>query len=158
MINIDYLINKVNTYKFIFYTLIYKYTFCYIFFTMFLICLFNRYVDIFCCNKIFADFITRITIYNLFIIPILTITNIILILIKISIYNFNKTDNNIENNKNNEKLNEIKKINNYFKKKFIIVTFYFFSFLNKIIILMLKKVKYLIIELNKNIIFQISYI
>ena len=92
MINIDYLINKVNTYKFIFYTLIYKYTFCYIFFTMFLICLFNRYVDIFCCNKIFADFITRITIYNLFIIPILTITNIILILIKISIYNFNKTN------------------------------------------------------------------
>ena len=102
---------KINTYKILFYTLIYKYLFCYIFLFL-LLCFSSKYIDCKIYNFNFYDYLHYlnlcINLFNLFTIPILTLINIILILI--NIYNFNKINNNIENN---EYLNKIKKINKY---------------------------------------------
>lgn len=102
---------KINTLKILFFTLIYKYLFCYIFLFL-LLCFSSKYID---CKidktniyYYFHYLNLTINLINLVIVPILTLINIILILI--NIYNFNKINNN---NKNNKYLNKIKKINKY---------------------------------------------
>jgi len=103
---------KINTYKILFYTLIYKYLFCYISFIIFIYGLFYNKIDL-CCghNTKFWDIITCVIFYNLLIISIFTFINISLI--SINIYYFNKINNNIKNNEKIEYLNKIKKINKY---------------------------------------------
>ena len=95
MLNIEYFFKKINPYKILFYTLIYKYLFCYISFIIFIYGLFHNKIDL-CCghNTKFWDIITCVFFYNLLIIFILTIINIILTLL--NIYNFNKINNNIK--------------------------------------------------------------
>lgn len=103
---------KINTYKILFYTLIYKYLFCYISFIIFIYGLSYNKIDL-CCghNTKFWDIITCVFFYNLLIISIFTFINILLI--SINIYYFNKINNNIKNNEKIEYLNKIKKINKY---------------------------------------------
>ena len=124
MININSLLKKINIYKFIFYTLIYKYYFCYIIFILFLYGLVNNEIDL-CCGKAESNIyylISAISFCNLWIIPILTFINILLI--SINIYTFNKNRGNYENN-SNENYNRIKYINKY---EFYLIIFYFISF------------------------------
>lgn len=112
MISIEYFFKKINPYKILFYTLIYKYLFCYISFIIFIYGLSYNKIDL-CCghNTKFWDIITCIFFYNLLIISIFTFINILLI--SINIYYFNKINNNIKNNEKIEYLNKIKKINKY---------------------------------------------
>jgi len=130
MLNIEYFLKKINTYKILFYTLIYKYLFCYISFIIFFLgCYYNK-IDL-CCghNTKFWDIITCVFFYNLWIISIFTFVNIILTLL--NIYTFNKINNNIKNNEKIEYLNKIKKIN---KSEFLTIIISFILLISILII------------------------
>ena len=105
--NIEYFFKKINTYKILFYTLIYKYLFCYIFFILFLF-----YMHKYCClvtfsesKNIFHFLIFWVSFYMFFISFIITFINFILILLNIYI-----EKQNYKNNEEVKYLNEIKKI------------------------------------------------
>ena len=130
MISIEYFFKKINPYKILFYTLIYKYLFCYISFIIFIYGLSYNKIDL-CCghNTKFWDIITCIFFYNLLIISIFTFINILFI--SINIYYFNKINNNIKNNEKIEYLNKIKKINKY---EILTIIFSFISLISILII------------------------
>ena len=98
---------QFNTCKILFYTLIYKYLFCYIFFILFLF-----YMHKYCClvtfsesKNIFHFLIFWVSFYMFFISFIITFINFILILLNIYI-----EKQNYKNNEENKYLNKIKKI------------------------------------------------
>lgn len=123
-------LRHVNVYEMLLYTLIYKYSFCYIFLLLFLRFSLNKldWCGPYNYEYYFLNFIISVNLFNLFSIPILTFFNIILILI--NIYRFNK----IDNNGSNEYINEIKKINRY---EFLTIIICFILFITSAIIIKL---------------------
>ena len=114
---------QFNTCKILFYTLIYKYLFTYIFFILFLF-----YMHKYCClvtfsesKNIFHFLIFWVSFYMFFISFIITFINFILILLNIYI-----EKQNYKNKEEVKYFNEIKKINNIEIK---LISLSFISFL-----------------------------